>query len=153
MINYLSNKKNIISYISLSLLISLISSISIFLILNIIFPAEDIGKSFEGNFTELIIILGFLTPLVETLLLLIGILFINRFSKNIHLTSAISAVIWAGMHSYVSPVWGVVTFLPFYIFSLAFLVWKENSILCGFFVSFIIHSLQNNFAVFLMVLE
>ena len=55
----------------------------------------------------------------------------------------VSAVGWGIAHSTVAPIWGLVIWWPFLIFSTLFVTWRERSLWLAFAVPMCVHGLQN----------
>jgi hypothetical protein len=83
------------------------------------------------------------SPLVETLFMA-GILVVTRFvSGNLWIRAAISALIWAALHSAVASLWGVVILWPFFVFSCCYLAWRNRSRRHAFGVTCFVHMCHN----------
>jgi hypothetical protein len=54
-----------------------------------------------------------------------------------------SAAAWGVLHSIAAPVWGLVIWWPFLIFSTLFVVWRGRSLALAFVVPMLAHGLQN----------
>ncbi|WP_394154378.1 hypothetical protein [Vibrio maritimus] len=106
------------------------------------FDGPDIEVSIADSFGS--ILFG---PAIETLLMVALLLFVTEFTDRIILPAFLCAFIFSLMHSMSHPLWGVFTFIPFVIFSIAFLVWRQNSTKTGFTVAFSTHALHNSFMV------
>ena len=90
----------------------------------------------------LISALVLLSPIVETLIMGGVLLVLLRFVSP---TTAViaSAVGWGIAHSLATPIWGLVIWWPFLIFSTLFVVWRERSLWLAFAMPMIVHGLQN----------
>jgi hypothetical protein len=55
----------------------------------------------------------------------------------------ISAVGWGVAHSMAAPIWGLVIWWPFLIFSTLFVTWRERSLWLAFGIPMCVHALQN----------
>jgi hypothetical protein len=97
------------------------------------------GKGFLAVF-----ILALATPLLETLILAATTGILLRFMKPLHAV-LLSSLGWALAHSYQAPVWGLVIFWPFIIFTTLFVVWKQRSLAWGLLMPWAAHALQNLF--------
>ena len=73
------------------------------------------------------------SPVLEILLRL--------FSPTIAIL--ISAVGWGIAHSTVAPMWGIVIWWPFLIFSTLFVTWRSRSLWAAFQIPMCVHALQN----------
>lgn len=96
-----------------------------------------IGK---GMFT--VTVVAILSPLVETLILAGTTAVLLKFVKPAN-AIVISSFGWAIAHSLQAPIWGLVIFWPFVIFSTLFVVWKQRSLLWAIAMPFAAHFLQN----------
>jgi hypothetical protein len=83
--------------------------------------AEEVGAG--ALFVSLVIV----TPAVETLLLGLG-LWLLSFATRRPLRQALgSCVLWGVLHSLLAPAWGLVVAWPFFVFSCAYLAWRQRS--------------------------
>jgi hypothetical protein len=114
-------------------------------------PFSKVGPQFnKGAFgsptsAALVIFLLFVvfSPMVETLLLSFGITVISLFTKRKAVLAVLSAILWAALHSLMSPAWGLVVLWPFFVFSCAYLAWRPKSWVKAIWVALCIHALQN----------
>lgn len=81
-------------------------------------------------------------PLVETLIMGAVLLILTAFLQR-ELAVAVSAIGWGAAHSMMAPVWGLVIWWPFLIFSILFVTWRQRSLLAAFLVPMGAHALQN----------
>jgi hypothetical protein len=136
------------SYIIRMAIISLVPSIMVSILVSVsgMFP-EDASPPFPvRNFESAVAsipILVILCPIVETLLMSFGLKLISLFTKKQVILAVLSAILWALLHSLVSPAWGLVVFWPFFVFSSAYIAWRRKSWLKAFWVAACIHALQN----------
>jgi hypothetical protein len=81
-------------------------------------------------------------PVVETLIMGAVLLFLLLFLSP---TAAIilSAIGWGIAHSLVAPMWGLVIWWPFLIFSTLFVAWRSRSLALAFAIPALVHALQN----------
>jgi hypothetical protein len=54
-----------------------------------------------------------------------------------------SAVGWGIAHSSVAPIWGLVIWWPFLVFSTLFVTWRNRSLTLAFVIPMCVHALQN----------
>ncbi|GMQ46712.1 hypothetical protein [Vibrio sp. 10N] len=87
------------------------------------------------------------SPVIETLLLAAILVFINKFTEHVILSACLCALVFSLLHSMVFPLWGVITFVPFVIFGIAFQIWKLTSTKAGVQVACFIHALNNGYVV------
>ena len=85
----------------------------------------------------------FIAPIIETILIALFITAISLIIKNVYTVSFITALIAGLIHSLFIPFWGIHTFWPFFIFSMAFLTWRKISFIKGFLMANAIHLLYN----------
>ena len=81
-------------------------------------------------------------PVVETLIMGTALLILLLFLPP---TAAIivSAAGWGVAHSLVAPIWGLVIWWPFLIFSTLFVTWRRRSLALAFAIPMLVHALQN----------
>lgn len=87
-----------------------------------------------------------LSPILETLMMwpiIAGLRWALR-GKSVYLIAVLSAGVWAGMHSLAAPIWGLVIFWPFVMFSLSFLNWQKRSIWLALGITMACHALHNS---------
>ncbi len=114
-----------------------------------IFPnAKSSAQEFDALTTFLLLVL--FGTIVETLIMIPIFAVIKLFTKHIVKMAFVSALIWAGIHSFSPSVWGVVTFSSFFIYSLAFLNWDSISRKKAIYITFGIHALKNASAFILL---
>jgi hypothetical protein len=83
------------------------------------------------------------SPVAETLLMAVILAATRIVSNNMWVRAATSAVVWAGLHSAVASLWGVVVLWPFFVFSSCYLAWRERSRKHAFGVTCLAHMLHN----------
>jgi len=116
-----------------------------------LFPNEKLpGQEFYTVTAYLLFIL--FGPIAETLIMIPIFATIKLFTRNVVKTAFISALIWAGLHSFSPSVWGGVTFCSFFIYSIAFLSWDSISRKKAIYITFGIHALKNASAFVLLKL-
>lgn len=55
----------------------------------------------------------------------------------------VSAIGWGIAHSTVAPIWGLIIWWPFLIFSTLFVTWRSRSLAYAFALPMCVHALQN----------
>lgn len=102
------------------------------------------APEFEGPPAVVLFVGIFLvSPLLETLLMA-AILRLLMWATNEPVQLALaSAVVWAILHSLMTPIWGLVVAWPFFVFSLAYLAWRRISWTKAILVAAGIHALHN----------
>jgi hypothetical protein len=128
----------------LCLLMTLAGAAAIAAVLALLFPRgeqPDFGI-FVGKGLMAVFALAVATPFVETLILAATCSLLLRFVRP-ELAVLVSSFGWAVAHSFQAPVWGLVIFWPFVIFSTLYVVWKQRSLLWGISMPFAAHFLHN----------
>jgi hypothetical protein len=92
-------------------------------------------------------------PFVETFAMIPVLFLLGFVTRNRAWLAGSSAVLWAGAHSAVAPLWGLSALWPFFVFSAAFLAWRAHSLSRAYWVTAGIHALHNSLAAALLVLE
>jgi len=82
-------------------------------------------------------------PILETLLLALGLFILGVLFKRRLFVAAVSALLWGGFHGLVAPFWFFGTVWSFFIFSCAYLVWRERSFYSAFLAAAVPHMLVN----------
>ena len=97
---------------------------------------------FQVDGTAAVLALVVFAPVAETLImgavLLVLLLFLPASVAVI-----VSAAGWGIAHSIVAPVWGLVIWWPFLVFSTLFVAWRRRSIFLAFLLPACVHALQN----------
>ena len=83
-----------------------------------------------------------LAPVIETLIMGAVLLLLLRFLRP-EIAVAVSAIGWAVAHSFLVPIWGLVIWWPFLVFSILFVTWRQQSMLLAFLIPACVHALQN----------
>jgi hypothetical protein len=106
-----------------------------------LFPQAQ-APQFEVQGSAAIVALVLFAPVVETLIMGAVLLFLLLFLSP---TAAIilSAIGWGIAHSLVAPMWGLVIWWPFLIFSTLFVAWLSRSLALAFAIPALVHALQN----------
>jgi hypothetical protein len=87
-------------------------------------------------------LLAVLSPIAETLIMGGVLLILLRFLPPTWAVVA-SAVGWGIAHSLAAPVWGLIIWWPFLVFSTLFVAWRERSLALAFVIPSIVHGLHN----------
>jgi membrane protease YdiL (CAAX protease family) len=104
-------------------------------------PSPDFGGTGPVVFAMLVLF----APVVETFLMVPAVLLLDRFFGPA--VAAIgSAVLWGALHSAAEPLWGLIVWWPFLIFSTILLVWKERGLAAAMLVVIAVHAMQNGLA-------
>jgi membrane protease YdiL (CAAX protease family) len=82
------------------------------------------------------------SPAIETLIMGgVLVVLLRLFSPTVAIL--VSAVGWGVAHSTAAPVWGLVIWWPFLVFSTLFVTWRERSLWLAFGIPMCVHALQN----------
>jgi hypothetical protein len=82
------------------------------------------------------------SPVVETLIMgTILLVLLRLFPPAVAIF--VSAVGWGIAHSSVAPIWGLVIWWPFLVFSTLFVTWRSRSLALAFALPMCVHALQN----------
>ena len=82
-------------------------------------------------------------PFLETLIMGTVLLILLRLVTPTVAVVA-SAIGWGIAHSAVAPMWGLVIWWPFLIFSILFVTWRQRSLWLAFLMPTAAHALQNS---------
>lgn len=100
---------------------------------------------FGGTGIGVYLLLVLFAPVTETLLMVPPLLLLNRLFGE---TAAIlgSALLWGLLHSAAVPIWGLIIWWPFLIFSAIIMAWRQRSLATGMVLVIAVHALQNGVA-------
>ena len=104
---------------------------------------EESGPTFEGDPRFLLPMIVLIGPPLETLLMVPILWMLSFLTKRQVPLAAMSACVWAVMHSLAAPAWGLCIFWPFFVFSCSYLTWRKRAFWRAILVTSCIHSLQN----------
>ncbi len=82
------------------------------------------------------------SPVIETLMMGGVLLVLVRLVPG-WLAVLFSAIGWGLVHSSLVPIWGLVIWWPFLVFSTLFVTWERRSLLLAFAIPMSVHALQN----------
>ena len=136
-------------YVLKAWLTALLPSIALSALVRL-FAADAASPTFLGKAEALVLLVVFIGPLIETLLLAVPLLILGRLAGPGPAAVA-SALLWAIAHSLQAPAWGFVIWWPFLVMSIAFLTWRDEGLIKALGIAFAIHALQNGFAVLLIL--
>jgi hypothetical protein len=86
--------------------------------------------------------LVFFSPIVETMIMGGVLLLLLRLLPPTWAVIA-SALGWGIAHSLAAPIWGLIIWWPFLVFSTLFVAWRSRSLLLAFLIPATVHGLQN----------
>ena len=141
--------ESVTRYVAKAWLTALLPSIALSALVRLV-AAHAASPTFPGKAETLVLLVVFVGPLVETLLLAVPLLILGRLFGPGPAVVA-SALIWAIAHSLQAPAWGLVIWWPFLVMSIAFLTWRGEGLVKALAIAFAIHALQNGFAVLLIL--
>lgn len=104
---------------------------------------EDTGPEFKGSPVELLIGIVIIGPPMETLLMGPVLWVLSLITKRQVRLAALSALVWAGLHSLFAPAWGLGVFWPFFVFSCSYLAWRRRAWWRAILVTSCVHAFQN----------
>jgi len=100
------------------------------------------GPDFPVTGVTAIFLLVIFSPVLETLIMGGVLLILLRFVRPTYAV-LISAIGWGMAHSFQAPIWGLIIWWPFLIFSTVFVTWRSRSLWAAFCLPMVIHGLQN----------
>jgi hypothetical protein len=136
-------------YVLKAWLTALLPSLALSALVRLLAP-DAASPSLPGKVEALILLVVFVGPFLETLILAVPLLVLGRLFGPGPAVVA-SAILWGIAHSLQAPAWGLVIWWPFLIMSIAFLTWRGEGLLKALAIAFAIHALQNGFAVLLIL--
>jgi hypothetical protein len=106
--------------------------------------AEKLDRRFQGVAGPLLFFgMVVSAPVVETLMMSPILWVLSRIVAKPVPLAALSAAVWAGLHSLAAPAWGLIVAWPFYVFSRAYLAWRPYGWWKAVGVTACIHAFQN----------
>jgi hypothetical protein len=85
-------------------------------------------------------------PVVETLVLAVGLRLIGLLTKNREAVAFMSALAWGALHASFYPLWFFGTAWSFYVFSRGYLAWRQVSVKHALGAAAVPHALVNSSA-------
>ena len=104
---------------------------------------EETGPTFEGPPLVLIVLIVFVGPPLETLLMGLVLRILSLITKRSIPLAAMSAFVWACLHSIAAPAWGLGVIWPFFVFSCSYLAWRQRAWWRAILVTSCVHAFQN----------
>lgn len=86
---------------------------------------------------------GLIGPAIETLLLILTIMLVKKFTPNILVISISVGILWGAAHGMQSLIWIGNTAWYFYIFSIAYINWLPKSFIKAYFAATVPHIMIN----------
>jgi membrane protease YdiL (CAAX protease family) len=138
-------------YIGRAWLLSLIPSILLSILVASLLPqAEQPNLSADTPVSLLLLVVG--APVLETLILVPPLLLLARFLGP-GPAVVVNALLWGAVHSLSAPAWGLVTWWPFLVMSIALLTWRHAGLVRAMLIVIAIHALQNSVGAALLLLR
>jgi hypothetical protein len=127
--------------IGLGALTTIVPSLMLAALVQWLVPGGE-GPEFAMDGPIALFALVVFAPIVETLIMGTVLLVLLRLVGP---TAAVlvSAAGWGVMHSLAAPIWGLIIWWPFLVFSTLFVVWRNRSLFAAFAVPAAVHALQN----------
>jgi hypothetical protein len=116
-------------------------SIAIAALVYALSPAAE-GPQFNVDGTLAVVMLVGVSPVLETLIMGGVLSLLLRFLQPRWAILA-SAMGWGVAHSLAAPIWGLIIWWPFLIFSTQFVTWRQRSLGLALAVPMLTHALQN----------
>lgn len=127
--------------IAVGWLVSFPVSMGLAIISSLVLPDVE-RPQFEVDGLAAILALVVFAPVAETLIM--GIVLLGLLAVLPAPAAVIaSAIGWGVAHSLVAPVWGLVIWWPFLVFSTLFVAWRSRSLVLAFLIPACVHALQN----------
>ncbi|MHC4629295.1 MAG: hypothetical protein ACYTDV_20130 [Planctomycetota bacterium] len=140
----LDNEISMFDYVLHAALISFVPSVVITLALAASgIMTEQSAPVFEGSPLFLLLMIVLIGPPIETLMMVPILWILSFLTKRTVPLAAMSALVWAALHSLLAPAWGLGVIWPFFVFSCAYLTWRKRSFWRAILVTSCVHSLQN----------
>lgn len=116
-------------------------SILLALLGTLLLPSAERPR-FEVDGAAAMLALVVFAPVVETLIMG-AVLLVLLLVLSPPVAAIISAIGWGAAHSWVAPIWGLVIWWPFLVFSILFVTWRGRSLALAFLIPMCVHALQN----------
>ena len=101
----------------------------------------------------LIVMLVLFAPLLETLIMAIVLELLTWLRTPPVAAILLSSAGWGVAHSLEAPVWGLVIWWPFLVFSTLYMTWRQRSFSAGVAVAAATHACQNLIPALLLISE
>jgi membrane protease YdiL (CAAX protease family) len=127
--------------IAVGWLAAFLPSIFLALLVSLLVPGAE-QPEFQVGGMAAILALVFIAPAVETFIMGVILLILVRFLRPAA-AILVSAIGWGVAHSLIAPIWGLVIWWPFLVFSTLFVTWRSRSLALAFLIPMSAHALQN----------
>lgn len=106
---------------------------------------EESGPDLSGDLHPAVMFFAIVvvSPVLETLAMGVVLKLLSLLTRRRYALAVMSCMVWAGLHSLASPLWGLTIVWPFFIFSCSYIAWRRRSWLHAVMVTCVIHLLQN----------
>ena len=132
---------NALKSVAVGWLLAFPASILFSVIIHLIAPNAK-APEFHVTGALAIGLLVFFSPILESLIMGGVLLVLLRFLPPTWAVIA-SAAGWGIAHSLAAPIWGMIIWWPFLIFSTLFVAWRTRSLTLAFVMPMVVHGLQN----------
>jgi hypothetical protein len=129
-------------YVARAWVVTLVPSLLLAILVGLLAPQAQ-RPDIEIHGLQMVLFVTVLGPLLETLVMIPPLLLLNRFAGAGPAVVG-SALLWGVVHGLQAPVWGLVIWWPFLIFSIAMLTWRERGLGIAILIVALIHGLQNS---------
>jgi len=138
------NNVSMHKYVLRAGLISLLPSMAIAIVLTASgIMNEERRPTFEGDPLLVLFLMVLVSPPLETFLMAPILRVLSLLTKREIPLAAMSACVWAGLHSLAAPAWGLGVIWPFFVFSCSYLHWRRRSFRAAILATSCVHLLQN----------
>lgn len=138
------NRISMPKYVLRAALISFLPSMMIVCILAVSgVMTEERAPTFEGNPLLVLFMIVLIGPPIETFLMVPILWILSFLTKREVPLAAMSACVWAAVHSLLEPAWGLGVIWPFFVFSCSYLTWRKRSFWRAILITSCVHSFQN----------
>jgi len=125
-------------------IISLVPSLIIVILLSATGIMSDRNvPDFKGSPLLIYVSMVLISPIIETLIMSFTIWCLAFITRKKYILALLNALFWAILHSLMAPAWGLGVLWPFFIFSCAYLAWRQKSWWRAVWVVICIHAFQN----------
>jgi membrane protease YdiL (CAAX protease family) len=128
-------------------LLALLPSFLLSGLVGLLIPGAE-GPDLVTDGTVPLLLIVVVAPLLETLIMA-GVLLVLRRFLGFGPAVVVSALLWAVAHSLSAPIWGLVVWWPFLVFSAGFLVWRRFGLVTAIAIVTVAHAMQNGTGILL----
>lgn len=132
---------SVLRSIGVGWLLAFPASILFAVVLHLVAPTAK-APEFHVNGALAVFLLVVFSPVLESLIMGGVLLILLRFLPPTWAV-IVSALGWGIAHSLAAPIWGLIIWWPFLIFSTLFVAWRSRSLALAFGMPMMVHGLQN----------